>query len=74
MGSSQCKRKLGKGLFTEQAEWCRMIAIPISRMLLPGVGDPTKESVLGGNSTEFVEAPLNVLLQYYFRARNAACR
>ena len=30
---------------------------------LPGVGDPTKEFILGANSTEFVGAPLNALLQ-----------
>ena len=34
-----------------------------------GVGDPTKEFVLGVNSTEFVEAL--VLLQYYFWARKS---
>ena len=38
---------------------------------LPGVGDPTKEFVLGANSTESVEVPLDVLLKYYFQARKA---
>ena len=84
MGSSQRKRRLGEGLITEievvshdcdtylQKLHTPLIAYALAGVApLPGVGDPTKEFVLGANSTEFVEAPLDVLLQYYFPARKS---
>ena len=38
---------------------------------LPGVADATKEQTLGADSTEYVEVPLDVMLQYFYRAKRA---
>ena len=89
MGSSQRKRKLGEGLFTEEADTEEVVSHDCDTYLqklhthdrvcvggspAAGMGDPTKEFVSGANLAEFVEAPLDVLLQYYFRARKAVHR
>ena len=71
IGSSQRKRKLGEGLFTDAAETEEVVSHDCDTYLqklhtlmivyaLAGVapllgGDPTKEFVLGANSTEFIE-------------------
>ena len=83
----QKKRKLGDNLFTEEVETDEvvskntdtyldklhtlMIAYPVAGVHpVPGA-DPTKE-VLGTSSAEFVTAPLDVLLAYFFRAKRCA--
>ena len=90
MGSSQKRRKVGEGLFTEEADHDEafnmdvdtylaklqtlMIACALAGTapLLTGVPDPKAENVLGANSTEFVEVPLDIAFAYLIRARKAA--
>ena len=82
----QKKRKLGDNL-TEEVETDEVVSKDTDTYLdklhtlmiayamagvhpVPGA-DPTKE-VLGTSSAEFVTAPLDVLLAYFFRARRCA--
>ena len=39
---------------------------------LTGVADLTKEALLGANTVEFVEVPLEVVMAYFFRAKKFA--
>ena len=83
----QKKRKLGDNLFTEEVETDEVVSKDTDTYLdklhtlmiayamagvhpVPGA-DPTKE-VLGTSSAEFVTAPLDVLLAYFFRAKRCA--
>ena len=38
---------------------------------MPGVADATREQTLGADSTEYVEVPLDTMLQYFYRAKRA---
>ena len=88
LGTSQKKRRLGDGLFTEEAETeesytadCdtylnKLHTLLIAYLLagcqpLSGVADATKEQTLGADSTAYVEVPLDVMLQYFYRAKRA---
>ena len=83
----QKKRKLGDNLFTEEVETDEVVSKDTDTYLdklrtlmiayamagvhpVPGA-DPTKE-VLGTSSAQFVTAPLDVLLAYFFRAKRCA--
>ena len=88
LGTSQKKRRLGDGLFTEEAEIeesypadCDTYLNKLHTLLIayslagcqpmPGVADATKEQTLGADSTEYVEVPLDTILQYFNRAKRA---
>ena len=88
LGTSQKKRRLGDGLFTEEAETeesytadCDTYLNKLHTLLIayslagcqpvPGVADATKEQTLGADSTEYVEVPLDIMLQYFYRAKRA---
>ena len=88
LGTSQKKRRLGDGLFTEEAETeesytadCDTYLNKLHTLLIayslagcqpmPGVADATKEQTLGADSTEYVEVPLDTMLQYFYRAKRA---
>ena len=88
LGTSQKKRRLGDGLFTEEAETeesytadCDTYLNKLHTLLIayslagcqpmPGVADATKEQTLGADSTEYVEVPLDTMLQYFDRAKRA---
>ena len=88
LGTSQKKRRLGDGLFTEEAETEESYAADCDTYLnklhtlliayslagcqpMPGVADATKEQTLGADSTEYVEVPLDTMLQYFYRAKRA---
>ena len=86
LGTSQKKRRLGDGLFTEEAETeesytadCDTYLNKLHTLLIayslagcqpiPGVADAAKEQTLGADSTEYVEVPLDTMLQYFYRAK-----
>ena len=88
LGTSLKKRRLGDGLFTEEAETeesytadCDTYLNKLHTLLIayslagcqpmPGVADATKEQTLGADSTEYVEVPLDTMLQYFYRAKGA---
>ena len=88
LGTSQKKRRLGDGLFTEEAETeesytadCDTYLNKLHTLLIayslagcqpiPGVADAAKEQTLGADSTEYVEVPLDTMLQYFYRAKRA---
>ena len=47
-----------------------MLFVPASTFTCFGA-DATKEQTLGADSTEYVEVPLDVMLQYFYRAKRA---
>lgn len=87
--TTQKKRKLGDGLFTEEAEdesptvqdaeayldrlYSLMLAYAIAGSAgVTGAPSLTEEGTLGSDSTQFVVAPLDVMMSYYFRAKRTA--
>ena len=84
------KRKLAEGLFTEEQEdeehgvqdWegyldklqTLMIAYSIAGSTgVTGSPPAADEATLGSDSTKFVHAPLDIMLNYYMRAKRTAC-
>ena len=80
------KRKLADGLFTEEADeddatgqdWesyldklqTLMLAYSMAGVTpMSGAPTATTEATLGAESTKFVQAPLDVMMAYYFRAK-----
>ncbi|CAE7194368.1 unnamed protein product [Symbiodinium sp. CCMP2592] len=88
LGTSQKRRKLADGLYTDEPEVDEVVARDVDTYLhklhtlmiayaLNGVQviagvDPAGEKALGANSCQFVEVPLDCVLAYYYRARKAA--
>ncbi|CAE7218895.1 FCPB [Symbiodinium sp. CCMP2592] len=88
LGTSQKRRKLADGLYTDEPEVDEVVARDVDTYLHKlhtlmiayahnGVQviagvDPAGEKTLGANSCQFVEVPLDCVLAYYYRARKAA--
>ena len=88
LGTSQKRRHLADGLYTDEPETDEVVARDVDTYLqklhtlmiayaingtqpIAGV-DPVNEKALGANTCAFVEAPLDCVLAYYFRARKSA--
>ncbi|CAE7261262.1 FCPB [Symbiodinium sp. CCMP2592] len=88
LGTSQKRRKLADGLYTDEPEVDEVVARDVDTYLhklhtlmiayaLNGVQvivgvDPSGQKALGANTCQFVEVALDCVLAYYYRARKAA--